>query len=193
MSDEQKLINIITSQFASLVSFTAFDLKIDSVAFKEVAKKIQSNDITVIRSPAIAATEARYDFIDNRLILGAGLILGQPYPDSLIVHECVHAISDIKILPMKKHESEAVAYLAQTIYLLAIGRADFRKWISKVPSSPLNELGKETIDVAERNSLGSNRHIILPRSELRGVVRLVRQVDLYSGWKRKEQFAYDGV
>ncbi len=193
MSDEQDIINAITSHFAALVSFTAGDLKIDGGAFRGVADKIRSGDITVTRSPDIGPDEARYDHIHDQIILGTGLVLGAPYPDSLIVHECVHAISDIKALPMKKHLSEAVCYIAQTVYLSAIWKVDFANQIRGFPADPLNDLGKETVAVAQRHGLGGGRHVLLSRSDLNSVIRRVRQVDLYAGWKRNEEFAYDGV
>ena len=193
MSDEQDIINAITSHFAALVSFTADNLKIDGGAFGRVADAIRSGDITVDRNALIGAQEARYDHIHDQIILGTGLVLGSPYPDSLIVHECVHAISDIGGLPMKKHFSEAVGYIAQTVYLSAIWKADFANQIRGFPADPLNDVGRETVAVARRHGLGGGRHVLLSRSDLGSVIRLVRKVDLYSAWKGNEKFAYDGV
>jgi len=88
---------------------------------KDVADAIDSGEIKVgtgVPSGAAASYYAEYD----RLELSPSFSISNSHDQAFLVHECTHAHLDIQNLgKLSGHENEAVAYLAEAMYLEASG------------------------------------------------------------------------
>jgi len=86
-----------------------------------VANAIRDGNI-IVRTEGIRSPEAgaAYDFNYDSLELPSGFTLTSSRNKAFIVHECTHAILDIRnIGRFSNYENEAVAYIAEAIILVA--------------------------------------------------------------------------
>jgi hypothetical protein len=95
-----------------------------SAYHKDVADAIDSGEIKVrTRGASSAASGASYDMNYDSLELSPTFSATAPRDQGFLVHECTHAHLDIQEIGMHSaHENEAVAYLAEAIFLEALGR-----------------------------------------------------------------------
>lgn len=98
------------------ISFSYGGVKVDSNGFKRVISSINSNKIKVQHNARLGSKKGIYRYTHNTLFLGFKATGGDADREALIVHECVHAISDIAGTKMLVSKSEAVAYIAQCLY-----------------------------------------------------------------------------
>ena len=86
-----------------------------------VANAIRDGDI-IVRTEGVPSPEAgaAYDFNYDSLELPSGFTLTSSRNKAFIVHECTHAILDIRNFGrFSIYENEAIAYLAEAIFLVA--------------------------------------------------------------------------
>lgn len=86
-----------------------------------VANAIRDGDI-IVRTEGVRGHDAgaAYDFHYDSLELPSGFTLTSSRNKAFIVHECTHAILDIRNFGrFSNYENEAVAYLAEAIFLVA--------------------------------------------------------------------------
>lgn len=86
-----------------------------------VANAIRDGNI-IVRTEGVRGPEAgaAYDFNYDSLELPSGFTLTSSRNKAFIVHECTHAILDIRNFGMfSNYENEAIAYLAEAIFLVA--------------------------------------------------------------------------
>ena len=86
-----------------------------------VANAIRDGNI-IVRTEGVHGTEAgaSYDPNYDSLELPPGFTLTSSINKALIVHECTHAILDIRNFGrFSNYENEAIAYLAEAIFLVA--------------------------------------------------------------------------
>jgi len=104
-----------TLRCVSEVSFTLDGITIYASDFADVADQVQLGNIGVQYVPG--QSKAYYNWKQNRFELGCPvpLMLEQ---EALIVHEGVHAAFDMRKLHIPVKQNEAVAYVAQSLYVL---------------------------------------------------------------------------
>jgi hypothetical protein len=89
---------------------------------KDVADAIDSGAIKLGSAPASGAGATYYVDMD-RLELQPGFTIAGWMDQALLIHECTHAHLDIQNFGKHSgHENEAVAYLAEALYLEASGK-----------------------------------------------------------------------
>jgi hypothetical protein len=99
----------------TLMNFGVGRLYIPANQYEWVAKAIEENYITV-REDASLTGSAYYNWKDNRITVppyGGNPSIGQR---ALIIHECTHAIVDLRMITTHVEETEGIAYVAQALY-----------------------------------------------------------------------------
>ena len=99
--------------------------------YEMVARAIEGGFITVKLDPSLS-NKAVYHTDLNQIDLS-------PTPDPpLIVHECTHAIFDLRMISTRVEETEGLAYVAQALYGLLDRGPSGRYIVSRDPLHPVN-------------------------------------------------------
>jgi hypothetical protein len=108
-------LQILRDPFASSLSFKVGSVELTPGDLLSVATAIDTGKIALIHRPCLGWM-AEYQSGRNRLLVPFART-----PDlgmrALMVHEAVHAAKDIDKTPLTMQESEALAYIAQALYL----------------------------------------------------------------------------
>lgn len=91
---------------------------------KDVADAVASGEVKIrTQGTSSAAVGARYDMNYDSLELISSFSVANPRDQAFLVHESTHAHLDIQNLGSHSaHENEAVAYLAEAVFLEAAGQ-----------------------------------------------------------------------
>jgi len=111
-----------TNAYIKQINFSFGSFKVYPSAYqKDVADAIVSGEIKVrTKGASTAAAGASYDVNYDSLELNPSFNLSVPRDQAFLIHECTHAHLDIQTLGThSKHENEAVAYLAEAVFLEA--------------------------------------------------------------------------
>lgn len=124
MSLSDEVVRILNERATHQINFHQGRFRIDAAAFRRVQSMIQRGEIGVEADPDMP-NKARYDRNGPVLYLWRDAevtrIRGDADSKGLIVHECVHIIiHNASRRTIDIFEEEAIAFLAQTIYRLAI-------------------------------------------------------------------------
>jgi len=127
---KQTVIDVLKNSHTQKIRFTyvgttGWVLRILPNDFITIALAIDNNKIDVQKGGA-AAGKARYSIKNNGNSKANTFYLGrnntsQTVYDSLLVHESVHAIFDLKGLTMPWLDNEVIAYIAQGFYIMSAG------------------------------------------------------------------------
>ncbi len=130
---KQTVINVLRNSHTQSVNFIYTAVggakwKIYANDFITVALNIEQGNIDVQEGGVDAGT-AKYTIRDDGNSKADTLYVGrnnstQNIFHSLLVHESVHAIYDIKGIVMPWLDNEAIAYIAQGFYIMSAGRDD---------------------------------------------------------------------
>ena len=127
---KQTVIDVLKNSHTQKIRFTyigttGWVFRIVPNDFMTIALAIQNNNIDVQQGGA-AAGKARYSIKNdgnskaNTFYLGRNNTSPTVY-DSLLVHESVHAIFDLKGITMPWLDNEVIAYIAQGFYIMSAG------------------------------------------------------------------------
>ncbi|MBA3447142.1 MAG: hypothetical protein H0T56_05985 [Pseudaminobacter sp.] len=111
----QIILATLREPVVARMNFGVGRMFIPSSQYEWVAKAIEGGYISVVENPALSGS-AVYHYGANRIDVPAygGLpSLGQR---ALIIHECTHAIFDLRKMTSPVEESEGMAYVAQALY-----------------------------------------------------------------------------
>jgi hypothetical protein len=113
---EQTALQILRDPIASSMTFSAGGLQLGPGDILSVASAIESGHITVIHRPCMRWTAQYRSGTKNQLLIpfASSPALGMR---ALMVHEAVHAAMDLDRTPLTMQQSEALAYIAQALYL----------------------------------------------------------------------------
>ena len=130
MSLCEEVIRILGERATHRINFHQGRFRINQAAYSLVQSKLQRSEIGVEIDPDMP-DRARYDRNGPTMYLWSNAEVGQIRGDAeskgLIVHECTHVITHFSSpRPTDEIEDEAIAFLAQTIYLLGIQGYTFR-------------------------------------------------------------------
>jgi hypothetical protein len=108
-------LQILRDPFASTLSFKVGSVELTPGDLLSVAAMIDAGRITVHHRPCLGWM-AEYRSGTNQLLIPFATMphIGMR---ALMVHEAVHAAKDIDKTPLTMQESEALAYIAQALYL----------------------------------------------------------------------------
>lgn len=126
MATKHDIAKFLTSNaFINRINFAFGKFKVYPSAYqKDVASVIASGEIKIRTSGASSsAAGASYDMKYDSLELSPTFSMASIRDQAFLVHECTHAHLDIQNTGAHSgHEDEAVAYLAEAIFLEAAGQ-----------------------------------------------------------------------
>jgi hypothetical protein len=143
---------------------------IQPLDYRHVADAIRDGHIQVRTKTTIpAGASAQYDFVFDAIELLPNFSLYAPVTNTAyIVHECTHAILDMKTIgDFSNWENEAVAFLAEAIYLEACQQ----------PPLSSDSMRQVSQRIAQ-GVLGGSRTV--SRSEFSNLISAVRSHPLYA-------------
>lgn len=89
---------------------------INAMNFEGVKQALDDGKISAKYSSKLPANSAKYVYTDNKYVLGFRQLRGDSNREAVIVHESVHAIFDVEVKPLAVKDSEAAAYIAQSLF-----------------------------------------------------------------------------
>jgi hypothetical protein len=112
------VIGAITNWAARKISFQRGGNRVNSTGFTAVGNAIIDGKIRVIHNKGLKSGHALYDSSRNTIELAYGA--GKTNKSkALIIHECVHALLDMRqVQNMKVKVSESMGYVAQCLFML---------------------------------------------------------------------------
>ena len=112
---ETSVSNLMAKAETGKIKFTLAGIAIDSTSYKAVKDCVDNAKIKVSYDATLGANAAKYRYTHNTLFLGFQPVTGQD-KEALVVHECTHAACDIAKKSLLVSNSEAAAYVAQSLY-----------------------------------------------------------------------------
>lgn len=160
-----------TNAHIKQINFSFGSFKVYPSAYqKDVADAIASGEIKVrTKGASTAAAGASYDMNYDSLELSPVFNLSLLREQAFLIHECTHAHLDIQTLGThSRHENEAVAYLAEAVFLEA----------ARQPP-----LGSETIRTISHRlgKLVLAKTYAIPAADVAALIAEVRKHPHYSG------------
>lgn len=126
-----RVLSILRGPVVGRMNFGVGRIFIPSSNYEMVAKAIEGGFITVKVDPSLS-NSAVYYWGYNRIDLS-------PTSDpALIVHECTHAIFDLRKITTRVEETEGLAYVAQALYGLLDRGPSARYIVSRDPLHPVS-------------------------------------------------------
>ena len=127
---KQIVLNVLKSKHVQTIDFsftgsTGLNIKVAPNDFQTVTQAIEQEKIDVQQGNAPDGM-AKYTAQDdgkskaNTMYIG-NVTTSQKVLDSLLVHECVHAIYDLKKMTLPWLDNEIAAYIAQGLYIKSAG------------------------------------------------------------------------
>jgi hypothetical protein len=130
------ILSVLREPVVSLMDFGVGRLFVPATQYEWVAKAIERNFITV-REVAGLSGSALYYWGANRIDVPAYSSRPSIGERALIIHECTHAIVDLRKITTVVHETEGLAYVAQALYSNLQG-STHRHVVSEDPHDPLS-------------------------------------------------------
>ncbi len=125
---------IICDQYCRSMDFTIAGLRINGAGFEQVVRYIADDRIMICGRGSDMSAPGRYRIARDELHVRSDLHddLDDSNKRSIIVHEAVHALADIRGLDaMTNSQAESAGYIAQALYRLKYRRG--RTWRSRIP------------------------------------------------------------
>jgi len=127
------VVGILKDEHCRSMDFYIAGLHVNGSGLAEVASQIDDGGIAVCGRDGMS-TPGRYRNTRDELQVQNDLagVLDDAQNRALLVHEAVHALSDIRVSKkMTDLESESAAFIAQALYQLKYRKG--KKWKSRVP------------------------------------------------------------
>lgn len=173
ISDDIRIF-LVNNSCVQAINFLALsparNYSIQPLDYRHVADAIRDGHIEVRHKTTIpAGASAQYDFVFDAIELLPHFSLYAPVTNTAyIVHECTHAILDMKTIgDFSNWENEAVAFIAEAIYLEAC----------QLPPLSSDSMRQVSQRIAQ-GVLGGSRTI--SRSEFSSLISAVRSHPLYA-------------
>ena len=111
MSGVAEITKILRSDECAQIDFTFRCISISGADLRNIANLVEAGTIRLVRSAYLPSAWMVYSFEYD------AIIMGQAPEANNVVHECVHAVNDFRVTRIPVVDDEAVAYIAQSIYL----------------------------------------------------------------------------
>lgn len=127
MTIRHDIAAVLTSRECQHINFEIFGIRATGELFRRAAARILDTSppvpIRISTNPAMVGRDAAlYDTLSDTLSLRGTDIMADPFETSVVVHECVHIITDMRRVPVVGMDDEAAGYIAETWFLLNRGQ-----------------------------------------------------------------------
>jgi hypothetical protein len=185
------VLDTLREPTVAALNFGVGDLFIPARQYEMVAKAIEGGFITV-KSDSTLSGSAVYYADANRINVppyASATTIGQR---ALIIHECTHAIFDMRIMTSRVEESEGMAYLAQALYSELNG-SNHRHIVSSDVNDPVSWFSWQMIfDEARRLAPILKRQYRVTRADAELLYRSIKGANFYRARAGKAE-VYDGL
>ncbi len=172
------------------INFQIGRLPVTSYQLKKVAAKIENNDIHVYVDSRLQHA-AEYVPRRDSILLQSDDVLKSIYGKSAVVHESVHAMTDMnKADSTTLYSAEVAAYLAQMIYATAAGDETFR-FKARI-MSPAGRIARETLRLIDEHKM-LNEVVNLKWGDYQALREAIKAHPKYQDWEDKQRFPADGI
>lgn len=137
MALKDLVINTLDNANVSRIVFSFGPVTVNAAGYTSVKEAVRADRITVVYVPALGANVAVYRYSHNVFRLGFRSIGGSADKQALLVHESTHAIFDINDMDMKVKESEAGAYIAQSMFFYYLNEQAIRGGATPTFQNPI--------------------------------------------------------
>lgn len=113
---KQMVLDTIDRPEIRQMAFGFGPVYINAMNFEGVKRALNDGKISVEYSSKLPSNRAKYVYKKNKYVLSFRKLSGSADREALIVHESVHAIFDVEVKPLLVKQSEAAAYIAQSLF-----------------------------------------------------------------------------
>lgn len=187
MSVKEDVLQILRDEHCRSMDFTIAGLRVDGGGLREVSDYI-ANDRIMICTRDQMSTPGRYRMTRDEMHVTSDLNddLEDSNKRSLIVHEAVHALADIRRLSqMTNAQSESSGFIAQALYRLKYRSG--RLWRSRVA------IFREALAVVTTKKLHEESNVTVQWDDYAALRRAIHEHPNYSSDEAGESAGATGI
>jgi len=190
MALKHRIAAVLEEPAVKSINFQIGKLPVTSFQLKKVAGKIENDEIHVYVYRQLNHA-AEYVPRHDSIVLKSDDVLDSVYGKSAIVHEAVHAMTDMnRATSTTLYSDEVAAYLAQMIYALAAGDEKFR--FKALIMNPAGRIARETLRLIEDHKM-LKETVNLKWDDYQALREAIKAHPKYQDWKDKQLFPADGI
>jgi hypothetical protein len=198
--ERQPFIDLLQSGDFAGVRFSYRRFCVDPAGLRCVADMMRCGAISVLpltasaAHPAAGEGQASYQ-TSTKLSLPSGFGAAGIGDTALVLHECVHALQDLKRAALTLLEAEFTAYVAQLVYLAQelASLARLRVAVAQRASDNVTyAFYVKTLDVIERHDL-VHRYAEIPQADAREPIALLSATPVYGAATESTPFFVNGI
>jgi hypothetical protein len=172
------VLSVLREPVVSMMDFGVGRVFVPATHYEWVARAIERNYITVREDPKLTGS-ALYFWGANRIDLPAYGVRPTIGQRALIIHECTHAIVDLRKLTTQVDETEGLAYVAQALYANLQGQTHGHT-VSEDPHDPLSWASWQMIvDESTRLAKIVKKHRVVTPGEASTLYFAIRNANFY--------------
>lgn len=184
MSLSNDVIGILKDEHARSMDFFIAGLHVNGSGLGEVAKEIGDGGIAVCANEGLK-TAGRYRATRDELQVKSDLGVDDMANRALIVHEAVHALSDMRSAKMTDMQAEAAAFIAQALYQLKYRKG--KKWKSTVA------IFAAALDVVIAKKLNEQTGVTVAWDDYTELRKAIQEDPNYKSKDLGASAGYDGI
>jgi hypothetical protein len=190
MALKHRVAAVLQEPAVKRIHFQMGKLPVTSFQLKKVAAKIEKDEIHVYVYRQLKHA-AEYVPRRDSILLKRDDILASVYGKSAVVHEAVHAMTDMnRATSTTLYSAEVAAYLAQMIYALAAGDEKFR--FKALIMNPAGRIAREALRLIDDNKM-LKETVNLKWRDYQDLREAIKAHPKYQEWEDKQLFPADGI
>ena len=186
MALSNDVVGILKDEHCRAMDFFIAGLHVNGSGLGAVAQEIADGGIAVCGREGMS-TPGRYRATRDELHVQSDLAEGldDSTKRALLVHEAVHALSDLRVSKMTDMEAEAAAFIAQALYQLKYRNG--KKWKSKVP------VFVAALDVVVAKKLHEQTGVTVAWDDYAALRKAIQEDPNYKSKDLTASAGYDGI
>ena len=190
MALKHRVAAVLQEPAVRRIHFQMGKLPVTSFQLKKVAAKIVNDEIHVYVYRQLNHA-AEYVPRHDSILLKSDDVLDSVYGKSAVVHEAVHAMTDMnRATSTTLYSAEVAAYLAQMIYALAAGDEEFR--FKALIMNPAGRIARETLRLIDDHKM-LKETVNLKWDDYKALREAIKAHPKYQDWEDKQLFPADGI
>ena len=187
MAIEQRVAAVLRGRHVGGIDFHLGGFHVSASRLDCVAKAIEERRITIRIANTGNLLSAGYSPHSNHITLGSENAPDNVMGQASIVHECVHAMSDLYMCTqLTELSDEAAAYLTEVVFLRTVGH-----WVSG--GAPAMAIYNAADTLAKARGLRTTRGVKLTWADYEPLRRAIHAHPAYSGLSWMQRTSGHGV
>ena len=186
MALSNDVVGILRDEHCRSMDFFIAGLHVNGSGLGAVAKEIADGGIAVCAREGMS-TPGRYRATRDELQVQSDLAdaLKDATKRALLVHEAIHALSDLRVSKMTDMQAEAAAFIAQALYQLKYRQG--HKWKSRVP------IFVAALDVVVAKKLHEQGGVTVAWDDYATLRKAIQEDPNYKSKDLKASAGYNGI